>query len=61
MPVDLVTLMAFESGQLSHDEILEMLSEMLSSGEIKTLPDKYSNLAKQYIRRGLLSSEDEII
>lgn len=61
MPVDLVTLMSFEDGSMSQQEIIEMLAEMLSSGEIKTLPDKYINLAKQFVRKGLLTPDGDII
>lgn len=61
MPVDLITLMSFEDGSMSQEEIVEMLAEMLASGEIKTLPDKYTNLAKQYIRRGLITADGDIL
>lgn len=58
MAVDLITLMEFEQGTLSEDEVINMLEEMVNSGEIKTLPDKFNNLAKQYIRKGLIKLEE---
>jgi Ca2+-binding EF-hand superfamily protein len=61
MPVDLITIMDFEDGKLSEEEIAAMLGEMLSSGEIKIHPDKFEKLAKVYIRRGLITADGEVL
>lgn len=61
MPVDLVTIMDFEDGSMSEKEIASMLGEMVSSGEIKIYPDKFEKLAKNYIRKGLINSDGEVL
>ena len=58
MPIDLVTLMEFEDGNMTQKEIAAMLSEMLESGEINTLPNKFSKLANKYKKAGLLSGKE---
>ena len=61
MPVDLVTLMQFEDGILSEEDTAIMLAEMVESGEIKTLPNKFQRLANNYVKRGMITADGEVI
>ena len=58
--MDTVTLMQFEAGELSNTEVVEMLSDMLADGTIDDYPPKFSNMAKGFIRRGVLDEEGNI-
>lgn len=60
MAVDSVTLMKFESGEMSEEEVVEMLSEMLKEGEIDNFDEKFAKLSRRYIRKGLLDEEGSI-
>lgn len=58
--MDTVTLMEFESGNLDEQEIVEMLSQLIESGEIDNLDNKFKKMANQYIRKGILDKEGNI-
>lgn len=60
MPVDLITLWEFEEGKLNKQQTIDMLSEMLASGEIHNLPNRYQRLANKYIKLKILSEDGEI-
>lgn len=60
MAVDVVTLMEFESGEMSETQIVEMLADMLETGNIDNEGEKFRKLANKYIRKGLLDEEGNI-
>lgn len=60
MAVDTVTMFEFESGEMSEREVVEMLSDMLSTGNIDNEPEKFRKLANKYIRREILDEEGNI-
>jgi hypothetical protein len=60
MAVDAVTLIAFESGEMDTKEIVEMLSEMVESGEIDVMDDKFRRLADYYTQLEILDEEGNI-
>jgi hypothetical protein len=60
MATDIVTLMEFEEGNLSEREIVEMLSHMIQEGELDTLPEKFSKLARKYNRLEIIDEEGNI-
>ena len=57
---DLITLMAFESGELDDKELVEMISEMIQQEGYESLDGKYKKLARQYINKNILDEEGDI-
>jgi archaellum biogenesis protein FlaJ (TadC family) len=60
MTVDIITMMAFEAGELNEEEIVEMLSDMLQTGTIDNESDKFRKLARKYINKDILDAEGNI-
>lgn len=60
MAADLITIMDFESGEMSEEEIVEMLADMLEDGTIDNHEDKYRKLANKYIRKEILDEDGNI-
>lgn len=60
MAVDTVTMFEFESGEMSEKEIVELLADLLETGNIDNEDVKFRKLAKKYIRKGVLDEEGNI-
>lgn len=60
MAVDTVTMFEFESGEMSEKEIVEMLADMLETGNIDNEDVKFRKLARKYIRKGVLDEEGNV-
>lgn len=60
MAADSVTLFEFESGEMSEEEIVEMLADMLADGSIDSEPNKFRKLANKYINKDILDEEGNI-
>lgn len=54
---DLLTLFKFESGEMSTQELVEMLAEMIAQEGLESLPKNLERLAKSYIAKGILDEE----
>ena len=60
MAVDTVTMFEFESGEMSEREIVELLADLLETGNIDNEDEKFRKLANKYIRKGVLDEEGNI-
>lgn len=58
--LDTVTLMQFESGELSFTELIEMLSEMIQVQGVDNLQKPFDKLVMKYIRKNILDEEGNI-
>ncbi len=58
--MDTLTLIDFESGNLSLTEIVEMLSEMLEEQGLDNIDDRFKRMAKGYINKGVLDEDGNI-
>lgn len=52
MPVDIETIMAYEQGDLSDDETIEMFQKLIDSGDAWKLQGSYGRMAKALILGG---------
>ncbi len=60
MPVDTITMFEFESGEMSEKQIVELLADLLSTGNIDNEDEKFRKLANKYIKQGVLDEEGSI-
>ncbi len=60
MAVDIVTMFEFESGEMSEREVVELLADLLETGNIDNEDEKFRKLANKYIRSGILDEEGNI-
>ena len=60
MAVDTCTMIHFQSGEMSEREIVEMLSEMISVGNIDNEDPLFSKLARRYIKDEVMDDEGNI-
>jgi hypothetical protein len=54
-------MMAFEEGELSNDEALELFSELVKTGVAWELQGAYGRVAGDLIARGVLTEGGEIL
>lgn len=52
---------AYESGEMSEGEMLELFSELVKSGKVRTLRAYYKRLASLLITCGYLNGKGEIL
>ena len=57
--VDMI--MDFESGELSDNEILELFSELIKTGKLKSLQGMYQRMASDLIKQGYLDKNGNIL
>ncbi len=57
---DLLTLMAFEAGELTVTEVAEMISEMVQLQGYESLTGVFEKLAKGYVRKGIMDEEGNL-
>ncbi len=53
-------IIAFESGELSNEETLQLFSELVKSGTVWKLQGTYGRLAANLIKSGYLTPEGDI-
>lgn len=58
--MDTLTMMDYECGKLNEKQTIEMLAELLETGFIDNVDNKYKRLAKYYIKGGYLDNEGNI-
>ena len=62
MPMHLVDkIIAYESGELNDNEVLELFSELVKSGQAWTLQGSYGRMAMALINAGYLSRNGDIL
>lgn len=54
-------IMAYEQGNLSDEETIELFSELVKSGEAWSLQGHYGRMATALIEDGYLSREGEVL
>ena len=54
-------IMDYESGEISDERILEMMSDLIKTGLAWTLQGHYGRTAKQLIDGGYISKDGEIL
>jgi hypothetical protein len=54
-------IIAFESGELSAEETLELFSELVKNGQAWTLQGHYGRTAKDFIDNGFLDRNGNIL
>jgi hypothetical protein len=57
--VDIDKIIAFESGELDTDEVLDLFSELVSDGTVWSLQGSYGRTASALIDAGYLTPEGE--
>ena len=54
--MDLVDkIIAYETGELPNDEIIELFSELIQNGQAWSLQGSYGRMANSFIEQGILS------
>jgi len=54
-------IIAFENGELTEKEVIELFQELINTGEVWSLQGSYGRLAKQLIDAGLCNYRKETI
>ena len=54
-------IMAFEGGDLSDNEVIELFSELIKSGMVWQLQGFYGRVARDLIKQGYLSEDGKIL
>ena len=54
-------IIAFENGELTEKEVIELFQELINTGEVWSLQGSYGRLAKQLIEAGLCNYRKERI
>jgi hypothetical protein len=51
----------YESGQMSHDDIIYFFGELVSTGFIHAMQGHYQRTASDLIEQGILSEDGEVL
>ena len=53
-------IISYESGEMSHDEILDFFAELVETGFINALQGHYQRTAHDLIEQGIISEDGEV-
>ena len=53
-------IISYESGEMSHDEILDFFAELVKTGFINALQGHYQRTAYDLIEQGIISEDGEV-
>ena len=51
----------YESGEMSHDDIIHFFGELVSTGFINAMQGHYQRTARDLIQQGILSEDGEVL